>query len=259
VRKISSVTVAGDFDYEHRGAGYAVQRRQDPSIAAMVRQAFGGVRTIVNVGAGAGSYEPDDLDVTAVEPSASMRSQRPSDRRPAINAVAEALPFADGAFEGALASITVHQWRNQDLGLRELRRVSSGPIVILTFDGSALERFWLADYAPQLIAAERRRYPSIEHICEILGGTSTVTGVPIPVDCPDGFTEAFYARPEQFLDPAVRESQSAWGFVTPHDEQQAVESLAGDLETGTWDRRYGSLRSQSTFVGSLRLIVAQPD
>jgi SAM-dependent methyltransferase len=248
---------AGDFDYELNGTDYSDRRRQDPTIAALVRHSLGAAQSVINVGGGAGSYEPDDLDVTAVEPSASMRSQRPPDRRAAIDAVAEALPFSDDTFDAAMASVTVHQWSDQDQGLRELRRVSRGPVVILTFDGGALDRFWLAHYAPELIDAERRRYPPIDHICQVLGGTATVTAIPIPADCPDGFTEAFYARPEQFLDPAVRRSQSAWGFVSSEEERGAVDRLHHDLETGEWDRRYGSLRAQPTYTGSLRLVVAE--
>jgi hypothetical protein len=213
---------------------------------------------VVNVGAGSGSYEPEDLDVTAVEPSASMRSQRPPDLRPAIDAFAEALPFPDDAFDAAMASVTVHQWSDQVRGLQELRRVSRGPVVVLTFDGDALDGFWLAPYAPELITAERRRYPSIDQIGEVLGGSTTVTVVPIPIDCPDGFTEAFYARPEYFLDDTVRRSQSAWGFVTAEEEARAVDRLRHDLETGEWDRRHGSLRRQPTFLGSLRLVVSEP-
>ena len=250
---------AGDFDYEANGAGYSVRRRPDPTIAELVRRSLGPARTVVNVGAGAGSYEPEDLEVTAVEPSASMRAQRPSDRPVAIDAVAEDLPFADDAFDAAMASVTVHQWKDPDRGLRELRRVSRGPVVVLTFDGEALDRFWLAGYAPELIAAERRRYPGIDRIREALGGTASVAAVPIPVDCPDGFTEAYYARPERFLDPAVRRSQSAWGFVPAEDERRAVDRLRQDLETGAWDRRHGWLREEPAYVGSLRLVVSVPE
>jgi SAM-dependent methyltransferase len=249
---------AGDFDYDAHGGGYAVQRRTDPRIAAYVLAALGDASTVVNVGAGAGSYEPTDRDVTAVEPSASMRSQRPADLATAIDATAEELPFADGSFDAAMATITVHQWADPDKGLRELRRVSRGPVVVLTFDGDALDLLWLADYVPELIAAERRRYPAIEHIAEVLGGTSTVTPIPIPIDCVDGFTEAYYARPERFLDAAVRRSQSAWGFVDEAATARAVRQLGEDLETGAWDAKYGGLRRQPEFVGSLRLITASP-
>ena len=252
------MTPAGDVDYERSGIDYSTWRQPDPTIAALVHASLGTARSVINVGAGAGSYEPVDIDVTAVEPSASMRAQRPPDRQDAIDAAAEALPFPDHAFDAAMALVTVHQWRDKDRGLRELRRVSRGPVVILTFDGDALDRFWLAHYAPELIAAERRRYPSIDHVCDVLGGTATVTVVPIPADCPDGFTEAFYARPESFLDPAVRGSQSAWGFVSPQARQQSVDRLSRDLESGEWDRRYGYLRSQPNYEGSLRLVVSAP-
>jgi SAM-dependent methyltransferase len=250
---------AGDFDYEAGGLGYAVQRRTDPRLAAYVHAALGEARTVVNVGAGAGSYEPIDRDVTAVEPSAAMRAQRPPHLSVAVDATAENLPFADDSFDAAMAMVTVHQWSDADRGLRELRRVSRGPVVILTFDGDALDRLWLAEYAPELVAAERRRYPPIEHIQRVLGGTSTVQVMPIPIDCVDGFTEAYYARPEMFLDPAVRRSQSAWGFIDDAATERTLSRLRGDLASGAWDRRFGSLRQQPEFVGSLRLITARPD
>jgi SAM-dependent methyltransferase len=253
-----NVRTAGDFDYDAAGGGYAAQRRTDPRIAALVHAALGPARTVLNVGAGAGSYEPGDRDVTAVEPSASMRSQRPPHLRPAIDATAEHLPFGRASFDAAMAMVTVHQWADTDQGLRELRRVSRGPVVVLTFDGDALDLLWLADYVPELITAERRRYPAIEHIREVLGGTSTVTPVPVPADCADGFTEAYFARPERFLDPAVRQSQSAWGFVEPAAIERGVARLRADLDSGAWDRRYGALRTRPEFTGSLRLVTAHP-
>ncbi len=249
---------AGDFDYESLSAEYSAVRREDPRIADYVHRGLGSASSVVNVGAGAGSYEPANLSVVPVEPSEYMRSRRPPERAPAVNATAEDLPFSDGSFDAAMAMVTVHQWSDQDAGMRELRRVSSGPVVILTFDGDALDQFWLSHYMPELIAAERLRYPKIRHICDVLGGTATVTTVPIPIDCTDGFTEAFYARPERFLDPAVRRSQSAWGFVSPDDEHRGVEQLRSDLQSGEWDRRYGDARRMPEFNGSLRLIVALP-
>jgi SAM-dependent methyltransferase len=249
---------AGDFDYESLGADYSAVRRTDPRIAQLVHHGLGTARSVVNVGAGAGSYEPSQLRVAPVEPSGYMRSLRPPDLSRAVNAVGENLPFLDASFDASMAMVTVHQWGDPERGLRELRRVSRGPVVILTFDGDALDDFWLAHYVPELIAAERRRYPAIDHICDVLGGATTVTTVPIPIDCTDGFTEAFYARPERFLDPAVRRSQSAWGFVPPDVAHRVVEQLRGDLARGAWDRRYGSLRALPEFHGSLRLIVATP-
>jgi SAM-dependent methyltransferase len=251
-------TLAGDFDYETRGDGYAGQRRPDPRIAAMISDALGGARTVLNVGAGAGSYEPADRYVVAVEPSATMRAQRPAGSVPAIDATAERLPFDDGAFDAVMATVTVHQWSDTARGLAELRRVARGPVVILTFDGDALDLFWLAEYVPELITAERRRYPAITTIAAAIGRRTEVVEVPIPIDCADGFTEAYYARPERFLDPAVRAAQSAWGFVDRTATDRAVETLRRDLASGAWDCRYGRLRTQPRFVGSLRLLVGHP-
>ncbi|MGC5028290.1 methyltransferase domain-containing protein [Micromonospora sp. DT229] len=249
---------AGDFDYETKGEGYAVQRRTDPRIAALIHTALGAARTVLNVGAGAGSYEPTDRYLVAIEPSARMRGQRPATVVPALAAAAESIPFDDDAFDAAMATVTVHQWADTARGLAEIRRVARGPVVVLTFDGTALDRFWLAEYAPELIAVERRRYPAISSIREAIGSQVEVVEVPIPVDCVDGFTEAYYARPEQLLDPAVRAAQSAWGFVDEAATSRAVERLRADLDSGTWEARYGHLRSQPTFHGSLRLIVGRP-
>ena len=246
---------AGDVDYT--GVPYAPVRRTDPRIEAYVHAALGDARTVLNVGAGAGSYEPTgSVHVIAVEPSAAMRAQRPPDRVPAIRATAEALPLDDRGVDAAMALVTVHQWNDLAAGLREVRRVTRGPVVVLTFDPLALERLWLGEYAPELHDAERRRYPTLATLADLLGGDVEVTAIPVPIDCVDGFTEAFYARPEAFLDPAVRRAQSAWTFVAPEAEQRAVETLRRDLESGAWDSRYGALRTQPEFDGSLRLLVS---
>ncbi|WP_437981601.1 class I SAM-dependent methyltransferase [Sorangium sp. So ce117] len=248
----------GDYDYECHGSGYALQRRTDPRIAAVVHAALGPARTVLNVGAGAGSYEPLDRHVVAVEPSAAMRAQRPRELAPAVIATAEQLPFDDGAFDAAMAMITVHQWSNAAQGLRELRRVTQGPVVVMSFDEEGIERFWLTRYAPELLAAERPRYPPLSQIAELLGGDAEVRPVPIPNDCVDGFIEAFYARPERLLDPVVRRAQSAWGFIGADVQARAVDALRAELASGEWDRRYGALRSQPSFDGSLRLVVSRP-
>ena len=249
---------AGDFDYDRAGAAYATVRRPDPRIAARVHAALGDAATVLNVGAGAGSYEPTDRDVTAVEPSAAMRAQRPAHLPAAIDAVAEDLPFEDRSFDAAMAMITVHQWPDPLAGLAELRRVTRGSVVVLTFDGTQLGRLWLGEYCPELHAAESRRYPPLEAILDALGGEGEIEEVPIPLDCCDGFTEAFYGRPEQFLDPAVRACQSAWGFVEQAAVARAMDLLESDLRSGRWDERFGHLRGQDEFVGALRLITAHP-
>lgn len=249
---------AGDADYGAIGRGYASYRRPDPRILRAILGAFGESRTIVNVGAGAGSYEPADRAVTAVEPSASMRAQRPPTLSVAIDATAEALPFADATFDAALASFTVHQWADLEAGLRELRRVTIGPVVILTCDPDALERFWLVEYAPEVIATEATRYPQLMQIAEAVAGEVETIKVPIPLDCTDGFTEAYYGRPEALLDPGARLANSAWSFVSTDVEERFTRELAGDLANGSWDARWGALRTSPEFDGSLRLLVGRP-
>jgi SAM-dependent methyltransferase len=245
---------AGDFDYEAGGAGYAQVRRADPRVQARVHAALGDARTVLNVGAGAGSYEPDDRYVVAVEPAQAMRAQRPP-HRPALDATAEHLPFDADSFDAAMAMITIHQWADAEQGLQELRRVSRGPVVILTFDGAAMPGFWLNDYVPEMIAAERARYPDVQRVAALTGGA--VHDVPIPFDCTDGFAEAFYGRPEALLEPAIRRAQSAWAFAPAGTNQPGIERLRADLASGAWDERYGALRTQPEFSGSLRLIAAR--
>jgi SAM-dependent methyltransferase len=249
---------AGDYDYDQHGHGYSSRRRADPRVAALIHAALGPARTVLNVGAGAGSYEPEDRYVLAVEPSATMRAQRPRPLTPAIRGLAEALPLDDNAIDASMATLTVHQWADRAAGLREMRRVTRGAVVILTFDPDAFDRFWLFEYASELAEIERRRFPSIATICGALGGTTEVRPVPIPLDCTDGFAEAFYGRPERFLDLAVRSAQSGWGFLQAGSEQQIVRALARDLDTGAWDRRYGALRLQPQFEGAVRLVVSRP-
>jgi hypothetical protein len=250
-------STAGDVDYARYGTGYAGRRRTDPRIAARVVAALGDARTVVNVGAGAGSYEPADVALVAVEPSLAMIDQRPVGSAPVVRAVAGALPFPTGSFDAAMATVTVHQWPDPIAGLAELRRVATGSVVVLTFDPDALDRLWLAEYAPDLHRAESARYPSIDAIVSALGGEVTVATVPVPFDCRDGFTEAYFGRPEAFLDRTVRRSQSAWSFVDPAVEAGYCEQLRADLESGAWDARYGAMRHQPSFEGSLRLVVAR--
>lgn len=251
----ASQTPAGDVDYGKFGEGYARKRQPDPRIAAWIHRALGEARTVLNVGAGSGSYEPLDRHVVAVEPSPAMRAQRPRHLAPAIDGVAEDLPLDDQSVDASMALVTLHQWRDLEKGLAEMRRVTLGPILVLTFDGEAMGRYWLAEYAPELMARESRRMPRIGRIVQALGGEAEVIPIPIPLDCVDGFNEAYYGRPEAFLDPATRRSQSAWSFVPPRDEAEFVETLGGDLRSGKWDGRHGEWRSRPTYDGSLRLIV----
>lgn len=248
---------AGDADYGAIGAAYAHYRRPDSRIAAQIHSALGAARSVLNVGAGAGAYEPNEREVTPVEPSATMRAQRGPHLAPAIDATAEALPFPDRTFDAAMATWTVHQWRDLAAGLREMRRVTRGPVVILTGDPLLLRRFWLERYAPEVLEVEERRYPGAQTIAEGLGEAVTTTRVPIPLDCTDGFNEAYYGRPEALLDPLARRCCSAWSFVAPTVEDRFVHLLAREIQDGTWDERFGQLRSQPSFEGSLVLLVAR--
>ena len=250
---------AGDADYGTIGDGYRRYRQPEPEFAAAIHTALGDARTVLNVGAGAGSYEPPDRDVTAVEPSASMRAQRPEHLPAAIDATAEALPFPDDSFDAAMTTFSVHQWHDLTAGLAELRRVTTGPVLVLTCDPTRLHQFWLQDYAPDVIATEARRYPTLSQLTDGLGGHVDVTRPQIPLACVDGFSEAYYGRPEMLLDPGARLANSAWSFVEPDRAEAAVQALRTDLEDGEWDRRHGHLRTQQHFDGSLVLLVAAPE
>ena len=248
---------AGDANYGVIGKHYAEFRRPDRRIAELIGQALGDAQTVLNVGAGAGSYEPTDRTVTAVEPSASMRDQRPAGLPPAIDAVAERLPFPDHCFDASMSTFSVHQWRDLHAGLRELRRVTRGPVVIMTCEPSELDRFWLQHYCHEVLAVEATRYPPTEEIATALGKHSQIAPVPIPLDCSDGFNEAYYGRPSMLLRPEARRACSAWSFVDCAVIRRFEEHFGDDLRSGRWDERFGHLRSQPCFLGSLKVIVGQ--
>jgi SAM-dependent methyltransferase len=245
------------FDYEAGGANYASLRQPDARIARVIHGLLGTARRVLNVGAGAGSYEPQDRHVVALEPSQVMRAQRPRELVPALIGSAEAIPFDDGAFDAAMAVLTVHHWREHERSLRELRRVTAGPIVIVTFDLHAPTDFWLDRYAPEIFEVERSRFGTLDALRAALGGVTEVVPIAVPRDCSDGFQEAFYARPEAFLREEVRRAQSAWGFVGPDVERRAVAALEADLRSGAWDAEYGHLRSRAELMGQLRAVVAR--
>ncbi|HZH94595.1 MAG TPA: class I SAM-dependent methyltransferase [Flavisolibacter sp.] len=200
-----------------------------------------------------------DRYVIAVEPSVVMRTQRMDNNKvPAINAKGDDLPFDDHSFDATMAMITIHHWPDIDKGLKELRRVTKDQVVIMTFNPDALDQFWNVNYFPELIEVEKARYPTIEYIKKSLGGTCEVVPLPIPFNCVDGFQEAFYGRPEAFLKKEVRQSQSAWGFLSEEAQNRLVQRLENDLKSGEWDRKYGHLRLEPTFTGALRLIISRP-
>ncbi len=244
-------------DYEEHGRTYAAHRRADPRIAARIHAALGDARTVVNVGAGGGSYEPTDRWVLAVEPSATMRGQRPPGAAPAIAARAEALPLDDDSVDAAMACVTIHHWEPAAAGLRELRRVARGPVVVFTFDLAGLPA-WQQEHFAEGLVIERPRFPPLEEVAAALGGVTRVEEIPTPADCTDGFFEAFWNRPERMLDPAVRAAQSMWALLPPGAEERMVAGLARALEDGSWEAEHGHLRGRSSFDGALRLVVSEP-
>ncbi len=208
------------------------------------------------MGAGAGSYEPAGRDVTAVEPSQAMIDQRPPSAAPCVRAAAEALPFADGSFDAALAVMTVHHWDDLDRGLAELRRVARDRVVILTWDPEVAAELWLtADYLPELRELDVFRFDPPARLADRLGGAQ-VTEVPIPADCRDGFIEAYWARPEAYLDPVVRQGMSGMRAMDPDVVERAMARLEADLDSGDWDRRRGHLRERAQMELGYRLLLA---
>ncbi len=242
--------------YDTIGATYGVTRRTEPRIAAKVWAALGDARTVLNVGAGTGSYEPPDRDVLAAEPSALMRSQRPSGAAPCVAAAAENLPFEDQSFDAAMAFATVHHWQDPIAGLREMRRVARRVVVFThdTTDAGWLRRFWLTrDYLPEIADLIVGR-PSLTELAQAIG--ARVEPVLIPWDCADGFFEAYWRRPEAYLDDHVRRGVSVWTRVGTEAEQRAVRSLRADLASGRWAARNRDLVDLEAAELGLRLLIA---
>lgn len=248
--------VLGTQLYDTIGSAYPATRRTEPRIAARVWDALGDARTVLNVGAGTGSYEPTDRDVTAVEPSAVMRAQRPAGAAPCVAAAAESLPFEDRSFDAAMAFSTVHHWQDPIAGLREMRRVARR-VVVFTYDASStgwLQRFWLTrDYLPEF-ADLLVDWPSLADLTHAIGGRAEP--VLIPWDCADGFFEAHWRRPEAYLDEHVRRAVSVWTRVGPEAEQRAVNRLRDDLSSGRWAERNRDLVALDAAELGLRLLVA---
>ncbi|MFJ9692566.1 MerR family transcriptional regulator [Kitasatospora sp. NPDC101183] len=242
--------------YDTIGGAYPATRRTDPRIAAQIREALGDARTVLNVGAGTGSYEPADREVTAVEPSAVMRAQRPAGAAPCVAAAAESLPFRDGAFDVAMAVSTVHHWGDPLAGLREMRRVARR-VVVLTFDTDEpgwQDRFWLTrDYLPEF-ASVLADFPPLAAMAGAIGARAEP--VPVPWDCADGLFEAYWRRPEAYLEERVRRAVSVWTKVGPEAEQRAVRSLGADLGSGRWAERNSALAGLGAADLGLRLLVA---
>ena len=237
--------------YDTIGLNYAALRRPDPRIAQMIEDALGPAQTVLNVGAGTGSYEPTDRTVTAVEPSAEMIRRRPSTAAKAVQASAEALPFDDDSFDAAMAILTIHHWRDKAAGLREMRRVTRGRIVLLTFDPA--QRPWLTDYLPELATLDAAQMPTMGDYQRWLGPVQ-ISSVPIPHDCSDGFLYAYWRRPAAYLDPYIRSGSSSFWAIGEVDT--GLRRLEEDLENGSWQRRYSALLDLDVYDAGFRLVIA---
>jgi SAM-dependent methyltransferase len=244
--------------YDRIGQGYASTRREDPRFAARIEAALGDARTVVNVGAGTGSYEPHDRHVVAIEPSDVMALQRPRDLAPAVRAGAGDLPLRDGSVDAAMAIVTVHHWdADQERGVRELRRVARGPVVILTLDPRVSGATWLmADYLPEVAALDHRIFPLPETLAGWLGGAVRVETVPIPRDTPDWMLGSFWAHPERVLDAQARAATSGFARMDAAIVDRVVAAVDRDLASGAWDERHGHLRALDAYDAGLRLVVA---
>lgn len=238
--------------YDSIGHGYRERRKQDPRIAERIDRALGSSECVVNVGAGAGSYEPRGRKLVAVEPSRVMIRQRPPEASPVVRASATDLPFRDESFDASLAILTLHHWPDPWRGIEELRRVARSTVVILTFDTS-VGGFWLTDYFPDIPEIDRRSMPDLSAIERHLG-TARVFDVPIPHDCTDGFLGAYWRRPHAYLDEGVRSAISTFSRIG--GLEPGLARLRADLASGSWRRRYGHLSSRSELDLGYRLVVA---
>ena len=248
-------SISPEAVYDEIGIGYHRFRRPDHRIENAIRNAMGSAAKVVNVGAGTGSYEPADRLVIAVEPSAGMIRQRPSDGAPCIRGVAEALPFGARKFDAAMALLTVHHWLDPASGLRELARVAS-TVVVFTFEPAIHNDFWLfRDYVPAIAQLDSTAGAiSSERVADIIDA-DRIEQVLVPHDCVDGFGWAYWRRPHAYLDPDVRRCISAFGLLRPDEVTSGIERLRSDLETGRWHERYRELLDMDVIDGGFRLVV----
>ena len=245
--------MTGSALYDTIGIDYSALRRPDPRIAAAIHAHLEGAASVLNVGAGAGSYEPTHLKVTAVEPSAAMIEQRPDGDAVVVQAAAEDLPFADKSFDASMAILTVHHWNDVGKGLREMRRVTRGKIIILTCDPRA-SNFWLLDYLPELGTLDQQQMPGMADFEAVLGPVQRIA-VPIPHDCTDGMLCAYWRRPHAYLEPKVRRSMSSFWRIG--DVTEPLRRLEGDLQSGEWERTYSRFLDQEACDFGYHLLVTR--
>jgi SAM-dependent methyltransferase len=242
--------------YDTIGATYTTTKRPDPRIAAQIHAALGDAETVINVGAGTGSYEPPQT-VLAVEPSAVMIAQRQVGAAPAIQAAAESIPLGDDAADAVMALLTVHHWTDLEAGVAEMRRIARRRIVVLTWDQSVTRESWLlSEYLPEAAALDDARAIPVEHLAALLGAT-WIEPVPIPHDCTDGFAVAYWRRPEAYLDPVVRAGISMLAQTGEEATAPGLSRLADDLSSGRWHDRHADLLTLDETDVGYRLLVAE--
>ncbi|MDE2791084.1 MAG: class I SAM-dependent methyltransferase [Paracoccaceae bacterium] len=243
--------------YDAIGYGYARTRREDPRIASAIEEALGSAKSVLNVGAGTGSYEPRDRHVIAIEPSDVMVAQRPAALAPAIKVSAGSVPLRDDSVDAAMAILSVHHWdEDREIGVREMRRVARGPVVLLTYDASVSSRMWLAgDYFPEVAERDQHVFPTMRELTEWLGGDVRIDPIPLARDTPDWMLGSFWAHPERVLDAQARAATSGFACTENLVVDRVVRAVARDLADGSWDARYGHLRELATFDVGLRLVV----
>jgi len=239
--------------YDTIGVNYSDLRKPDVRIETVISNALGSAKTVLNVGAGTESYELAGRTVTAIEPSAEMIRQRTALAAPVIQGYAENLPFDDNSFDASMAVLTVHHWTDKEKGLKEMRRVTRGPVVVLTYD-PAFRAFWLLDYFPELVALDEAQMPGITDYERWLGPVE-ISPVPIPHDCTDGFLSAYWRRPAAYLDPRIRAAMSSFWKVG--DVSEALSRLEKDLQSGAWAQRYSSLLELDACDCGYRLVVTK--
>lgn len=238
--------------YDSIGINYAELRKPDPRIAKLIEQSLGDAEAILNVGAGTGSYEPANRQLIAVEPSREMLRKRSPAAAEAIQASADNLPFGDKSFDASMAILTIHHWPDKEAGLREMRRVTRGRIILLTFDPS--HRPWLTDYLPELVALDEAQMPAMSDYERWLGSVQ-ITPLLVPHDCSDGFLYAYWRRPEAYLDPRIRTGSSSFWAI--NNAETGLQKLKQDLETGAWERRHAKLLTLDEYDAGYRLVVAR--
>ncbi|MEY2933772.1 MAG: hypothetical protein RL033_4521 [Pseudomonadota bacterium] len=246
--------------YDTIGQSYTTTRQEDPRLAARILEALGPGQSVVNVGAGTGLYEPRDRYVVAIEPSDVMAAQRGADRAPAIRASADHLPLRNGSVDAAMTVLSLHHWDDgQERGVKELRRVARGPVVIVAFEPAVCAQMWLTrDYLPEVAELDQKSAPSMAQLTRWLGGSTRVEVLPVPRDTPDWTLMSFWAHPERVLDEVARNSTSGFARMPVAVVQRVVAAVERDLRNGSWEQRNGHLRQLREYDAGLRLVVNLP-